>query len=88
VSDPVPCLIKPGHVYINVVVMTDKTHLPLIMPYVYHVELRVPAKSKSVQKDAQSKMVTVRNSLQEWVFINSRGEEVRSSVNSYTKIRQ
>ncbi|KAJ3309168.1 hypothetical protein HDV04_000447 [Boothiomyces sp. JEL0838] len=63
---------KEGFLYTNVLLMTEDTSRPYLIPYLYEGTLN--------KKNGGS-----QNNLKEWLFINSDLERVRHSVKHYVR---
>jgi len=57
ISQSVPCPIRPGYQYVNVVAYMAGKEIPLIFPYVYKTRIRSQAG---------------KNNLKHWILINKK----------------
>nr|KAJ3422854.1 hypothetical protein HK105_005938 [Polyrhizophydium stewartii] len=74
VSEPIRYPHKDNFLYVNVLLMTEQTDMPLLIPYLYQGSL-----------DKRRKDVP-HNDLKEWLIINSNGERARLSTHKFHKM--
>ncbi|KAL7750561.1 hypothetical protein RI367_003902 [Sorochytrium milnesiophthora] len=84
VSDPIEYPHRDGYRYVNALLFTDKP-LPMLVPYLYNSELTAgpDAGGDASTPAARKKPIRVKNNLQDWLFINSKGERCRHRIDTY-----
>ncbi|CAO3652974.1 unnamed protein product [Cunninghamella echinulata] len=74
---------KSNFYYVNLISVT-KNPIPLIVPYLYHDNLKVTQPEKEENgKKTPSKDVILKNEMKEFLFINKKGIRGRFSIHEY-----
>ncbi|KAJ3290553.1 hypothetical protein HK104_006690 [Borealophlyctis nickersoniae] len=85
VSDPIPYPNKGDFSYVNVLLLTEKLELPLLVPYIYPNAVQSKTKGSGSDKSKKGEKL-VKNDLKEWLLINSKGQRSRHSIHEYHSI--
>ncbi|KAI8371578.1 uncharacterized protein BYT42DRAFT_537361 [Radiomyces spectabilis] len=83
VSPPVSYPHKAHFSYVNLILVTGQP-IPFIAPYLYQNNLKVTQpESEEDGRKYPSKLVTLKNDLREFLFINKRGIRARITIHEY-----